>query len=108
VPPPRPRYLFRTSSGAQVERNNLSRAFRQALAGTEYEGWVTPKTFRHSVAQAIVNGLTPETAQRLLGHASLATTLGFYAEQPVDRIDVSEFLDGAFANVDADDLDDVL
>ncbi|QCH22634.1 Phage integrase family protein [Mycobacteroides salmoniphilum] len=59
----------------------MSAALREALAPHEALRWVTPHSFRRSVATAVRDGLGIEAAQRQLGHAEMATTEQHYAQR---------------------------
>ncbi|TDZ82020.1 site-specific tyrosine recombinase XerC [Mycobacteroides salmoniphilum] len=67
--------------GGLVSLSNIRSALREALTPHEALRWVTPHSFRRSVATAVREGLGIEAAQQQLGHAEMATTEQHYAEQ---------------------------
>lgn len=67
--------------GGLVALTNVRSALREALAGHEDLQWVTPHSFRRSVATVVRDGLGVEAAQRQLSHAQLATTEGHYVQR---------------------------
>lgn len=92
-------YLFRTRSGAQVEKQNVNRAWVKALRGSELfdEGsglaLVTPHDLRKAAAQVLADELGMEAAQAALAHKSITTTEGTYATKPVQRVDFHRVLE---------------
>lgn len=72
-------YLFVTRTGQQMQPSAVRRSMR--LYGRRSGiGHVTPHMLRHSAAtQMLANGAAPIGVQRVLGHASLRTTLESYA-----------------------------
>ncbi|AHC23841.1 MULTISPECIES: tyrosine-type recombinase/integrase [Mycobacteriaceae] len=67
--------------GGMVALTNIRSSLREALAGHEDLRWVTPHSFRRSVATVVRDGLGVEAAQRQLSHAQLATTEGHYVQR---------------------------
>jgi len=67
--------------GGLVALTNIRSALREALAEHEDLRWVTPHSFRRSVATVVRDGLGVEAAQRQLSHAQLATTEGHYVQR---------------------------
>ena len=67
--------------GGLVALTNIRSALREALADHEDLQWVTPHSFRRSVATVVRDGLGVEAAQRQLSHAQLATTEGHYVQR---------------------------
>ena len=55
--------------------------------------WVTPHTFRKTVATLISEKVNTETASQQLGHSSPAITREFYISQPPIAADVAHVLD---------------
>lgn len=92
-------YVFRTASGAQIEKQNVNRAWQAALKGTEFVDpetglvLVTPHDLRKAAAQVLADGLGMEAAQQALAHKSIRTTEGTYAVRPVQRVDFHRELD---------------
>lgn len=67
--------------GGLVALTNIRSALREALAEYPDLRWVTPHSFRRSVATVVRDGLGVEAAQRQLSHAQLATTEGHYVQR---------------------------
>ncbi|AHC26599.1 MULTISPECIES: tyrosine-type recombinase/integrase [Mycobacteriaceae] len=67
--------------GGLVALTNIRSALREALADHEDLRWVTPHSFRRTVATVVRDGLGVEAAQRQLSHTQLATTEGHYVER---------------------------
>lgn len=67
--------------GGWISASNIASSLREALAPHEHLRWVTPHSFRRSVATVIRDGLGVEAAQRQLSHAQIATTEGHYLQR---------------------------
>ncbi len=55
--------------------------------------WVTPHTFRKTVATLISERVSAETASQQLGHSSPTITREFYISKPAIAADVAHVLD---------------
>jgi integrase len=77
----------------------LRSEWRQIRKDTGYE-WVTPHTFRKTVATLISEATTSELASRQLGHSSSQVTRDHYIAKPSVSADLSEVLE-ALAQWDA-------
>jgi integrase len=55
--------------------------------------WVTPHTFRKTVATLISERVDAETASQQLGHSSPAITREFYISKPAIAADVAHVLE---------------
>lgn len=92
-------YIFRTASGAQIEKQNVNRAWQGALKDTEFIDretglvLVTPHDLRKAAAQVLADAIGMEAAQAALAHRSVRTTEGTYAVRPVQRVDFAKELD---------------
>jgi len=84
--------IFTSRRGTWLSPNNVRRQWRQARTGTELE-WVTPHTFRKTVATLVGMAADTASAAAQLGHASEATTNTYYIAKPVLAPDVSEVLE---------------
>jgi integrase len=60
--------------------------------GTDLD-WVTPHTFRKTVATLISERVGTETASQQLGHSSPAITREFYISKPAIAADVAHVLE---------------
>lgn len=83
--------VFATRNGTWHQVGNIERRWRTIRADSGFE-WVTPHTFRKTVATLIDRLVDSGTAARILGHSSDAITKEFYIEK--DRLvpDVSHIL----------------
>ena len=78
-----------TGSGSRV--NNVERRWRQIRQDTGLD-WVTPPTFRKTVATLISERVSSEAASQQLGHSSPAITREFYISKPAIAADVAHVL----------------
>lgn len=67
--------------GGLVSLSNIRSALREALAPHDDLRWITPHSFRRSVATVVRDGLGIEAAQQQLGHSEMATTEQHYAQR---------------------------
>jgi integrase len=84
--------VFPTRNGTWQQVNNVERRWRQVRKDTGLE-WVTPHTFRKTVATLISERVNAETASQQLGHSSPAITREFYISKPTIAADVAHVLD---------------
>jgi integrase len=84
--------IFASRRGTWLSPNNVRRQWRQARADTDL-GWVTPHTFRKTVATLIDREADTKSAAAQLGHASEEVTGTYYIEKPAVAPDVSEILE---------------
>jgi integrase len=84
--------IFASRRGTWLAPNNVRRQWRQARADTDL-GWVTPHTFRKTVATLIDQEADTKSAAAQLGHASEEITNTYYVAKPVLAPDVSEILE---------------
>lgn len=84
--------VFPTRNGTWQQVNNVERRWRQIRKDTGLE-WVTPHTFRKTVATLISERVDAETASQQLGHSSPAITREFYISKPAIAADVAHVLD---------------
>lgn len=83
--------VFANRDGGWVSLNNLRRSLRAALP--EHLSWVTPHSFRRTVATVVRDALGVELAQRQLSHAKLSTTEAHYLQRQTTGPDVRATLD---------------
>ena len=101
--PPNPNdAIFASRRGTWLSPNNVRRQWRQARAETDLE-WVTPHTFRKTVATLIDKEADTKSAAAQLGHASEEVTDTYYIAKPVLAPDVSEILEQLGADRGDDD-----
>lgn len=79
--------------GGLVSLSNIRSALREALAPHEDLRWITPHSFRRSVATVVRDGLGIEAAQQQLGHSEMATTEQHYAQRRTTGPDARAVLD---------------
>ncbi|WP_211754464.1 tyrosine-type recombinase/integrase [Nocardioides gansuensis] len=72
--------VFLTRNGTWHPVDNIEHRWRSVQADTGYD-WVTPHTFRKTVATLIDRLVDSGTAARILGHTSDAITREFYIEK---------------------------
>ena len=78
--------------GTWMSPNNVRRQWRQARADIELE-WVTPHTFRKTVATLIDKEANTKSAAAQLGHANENITNTYYIAKPALAPDVSDILE---------------
>ena len=84
--------LFPSRKGTWLSPANVRRQWRQARKDTGLE-WVTPHTFRKTVATLIDRESGTKAAAGQLGHASEEITNTYYIEKPQMAPDSSELLE---------------
>ena len=84
--------VFPTRNGTWQQVNNVERRWRQVRKDTGLD-WVTPHTFRKTVATLISERVDAETASQQLGHSSPAITREFYISKPAIAADVAYVLE---------------
>lgn len=83
--------VFANRDGGWVSLANMRRALRAALP--DDLSWVTPHSFRRTVATVVRDALGPAQAQQQLSHAKLATTEAHYLQRQTRGPDVRAVLD---------------
>jgi integrase len=83
--------VFASRTGGWMSLANMRRALRTALP--EDLRWVTPHSFRRTVATVVRNDHGPALAQQQLSHAKLATTEAHYLQRQTHGPDVRVTLD---------------
>jgi hypothetical protein len=83
--------VFVNRDGGWISLANMRRALRAALP-TDL-AWVTPHSFRRTVATVVRDAHGPAAAQQQLSHAKLATTEAHYLQRQTSGPDVRETLD---------------
>jgi integrase len=91
--------VFPARNGTWQQVTNVERRWRQIRRDTDLD-WVTPHTFRKTVATLISERVDAETASQQLGHSSPAITREFYISKPAIAADVAHVLE-EFADPDA-------
>ncbi len=89
--------IFASRRGTWLSPNNVRRQWRQARADTDLD-WVTPHTFRKTVATLIKEEADTKSAAAQLGHSSEEVTTTYYIAKPVQAPDVSDVLERLAAN----------
>ncbi|OMC02100.1 tyrosine-type recombinase/integrase [Mycolicibacterium fortuitum] len=83
--------VFTNRTGGWMSLTNMRRALRAALP--ESLEWVTPHSFRRTVATVVRDAHGPALAQQQLSHSKLATTEAHYLQRQTHGPDVRETLD---------------
>ena len=84
--------IFASRRGTWMSPQNVRRQWRQARADTGLE-WVTPHTFRKTVATLIDKEADTDSAAAQLGHGSKAITKKHYIVKPALAPDSSHILE---------------
>lgn len=88
--------VFVNRHGGFVSLANLRRALRAALP--EHLSWVTPHSFRRTVATVVRDSMGSQIAQQQLAHSKLATTEAHYLQRqttgPDTRVVLQQFAAG--------------
>jgi integrase len=84
--------IFASRRGTWLSPNNVRRQWRQAREDTDL-AWVTPHTFRKTVATLIKKERDIKSAAAQLGHASEEVTDTYYIAKPILAPDVSDILE---------------
>ncbi|WP_411815541.1 tyrosine-type recombinase/integrase [Gordonia sp. SND2] len=98
--PSREGLVFPSRTGGALMKNNVRRSLRAAREYVEQEPggdpkefeWVTPHTFRRTVATMIERERDIDTASKVLGHSSSEITR-VYVDRAAEAPDVSDVLD---------------
>lgn len=83
--------VFASRDGGWMSLANLRRALRAALP--DELRWVTPHSFRRTVATIVRDDLGPALAQQQLSHSKLSTTEAHYLQRHTRGPDVRNTLD---------------
>ena len=84
--------VFPTRNDTWLQVNNVERRWRQIRKDIGLD-WVTPHTFRKTVATPIPELVDAQTASQQLGHSSPAITREFYVSKPAIAADVAHVLE---------------
>ncbi|GIF04682.1 tyrosine-type recombinase/integrase [Actinoplanes siamensis] len=84
--------VFASRNGTWLQPNNVRRQWRQARADTDLT-WVTPHTFRKTVATLIDDEANTKSAAAQLGHGSEEVTTTYYIAKPAIAPDNSAILE---------------
>lgn len=84
--------VFPSSTGTLRDPHNLRRQWRDARAAAGFD-WVTPHTFRKTVATMIDRETTTAHATAQLGHSNSAVTTAHYVQRAAMAPDVSGVLE---------------
>lgn len=84
--------VFPTRNDTWLQVSNVQRRWREIRADAGLD-WVTPHTFRKTVATLISEELDPEVAAQQLGHTSSDITRRFYISKPALAANASDLLE---------------
>jgi integrase len=84
--------IFASRRGTWLSPHNVRRQWRRARTDTGLE-WVTPHTFRKTVATLINKEANTKSAAAQLGHAAEQVTKKHYIQQPAVAPDSSDILE---------------
>jgi integrase len=91
--------IFPSHAGTLRSPNNFRRQLREAVKGTDFE-WVTPHSFRKTVATLLDRQLDAEHAAAQLGHSDSSVTKQHYIAKAHQAPDVSDVLEQLGARPD--------
>jgi len=83
--------VFVNRDGVWVSLANMRQALRAALP--DDLSWVTPHSFRRTIATVVRDAHGPAAAQQQLSHAKVSTTETHYLQRQTSGPDVRETLD---------------
>ena len=83
--------VFANRDGGWMSLANMRRSLRAALPNDM--GWVTPHSFRRTVATVVRDAHGPALAQQQLSHSTLATTEAHYLQRNTRGPDVRDALE---------------
>jgi integrase len=83
--------VFANRGGGWISLTNMRRSLRSALPADLQ--WVTPHSFRRTVATVVRDAHGPASAQQQLSHSTLATTESHYLQRSTRGPDVREALE---------------
>jgi integrase len=86
-----PDAIFSSRRGTWLSPHNVRRQWREARTAAGLE-WVTPHTFRKTVATLLDREADTKTAAAQLGHSSEEITSTYYIEKANQATDVSDVL----------------
>jgi integrase len=89
--------IFPSRTGKPRAAGNVRTLWRQ-IRGEDY-AWVTPHTFRRTVATMVERGFTTDAAAKQLGHSDPSVTRRHYIERAAAAPDVASALDSMAAAV---------
>lgn len=84
--------IFASRKGTWLSTSNVRRQWRQARAAADL-AWVTPHTFRKTVATLIDREADAKHAAAQLGHTNEEITNTYYIAKPAIAPDVSDILE---------------
>lgn len=84
--------VFPTRNDTWLQVSNVQRRWREIRADAGLD-WVTPHTFRKTVATLISEELDPEVAAQQLGHTSSDIIRRFYISKPALAANASDLLE---------------
>ena len=91
--------VFATRNGTWHQVVNVERRWRTIRKDTGFD-WVTPHTFRKTVATLLSEQAGDEQASRQLGHSSSQITRDFYIAKPAVAADLSHLLQSLSGDLD--------
>lgn len=83
--------VFVSVAGGPIDPHNWRRRWRE-IRGEQY-AWITPHTFRRTVATLVDREVDTESASAVLGHSGTAVTKKYYVERATVAPDMSLVLD---------------
>jgi len=94
----RSEWVFATKAGTVRAPQNIHRALRETVKGTDL-AWVTPHILRKTVATQIDESFDADNAAKQLGHSGPEVTRRYYIQKPALAPNFSETLNKMFDEV---------
>lgn len=96
-----PQMVFPSSTGTLRDPSNYRKQWRKAREDIGFD-WVTPHTFRKTVATRVADELGLKAASEYLGHSNEAVTAGHYRAKAPEAADMTGALAGFWVDERAD------
>ncbi len=97
-----PRMVFPSATGTLRDPSNYRKQWRTARQAIGFD-WVTPHTFRKTVATRLANEAGLKAASEYLGHSSEAITSAHYRQRSHEAADMTGALAGFWSEEEAGD-----
>lgn len=82
-------FVFHTSSGGMLTRNNVLKTLKRMIERCEIDKDPTVHDLRHTYASELIrNGVDIKTVSEILGHKDIATTMNIYVHKNDDDLSV--------------------
>ena len=80
-------YIFYNGNGSPIKEGDVNKALQRIVKGKMGIEGFTPHSLRHTFAtRCVERGVKPKALQKLMGHASISTTLDIYVHATEDEM----------------------